>query len=345
MTIRVGVLGSSDIAKRRMIPALIKHSVLEYAGVAIADYDEWENNEYTKEEYSEILNAKKKKASELVSLYRGDLYIGYETLLKDNSIDAVYIPLPPAFHFKWAKRALEYGKHVLLEKPFTTNQNDAKILISLANKKNLAIVENYGFIYHSQFELIKNTYYDGKIGDLRLIRACFGFPHRSDSDFRYSKKYGGGALLDCGGYTLKAASLFMNNPQVISSSLFDIEKHDVDIYGSITLQDPKVVAQLSFGMDNSYKCDFELLGSIGSIISKRAFTAPDTLDTIIEFTDSNGTSCLDGGKDDQFYRIVDKFYNCIINDIERVKEYESIHQQSKLMQKVEDVSLTVGKHE
>lgn len=345
MAIRIGILGSSDIAKRRMIPAIKKHSDFVYAGVAVADYNEWENDKYSKEEYSEILNGKIKKASEFKSLFDGEIYIGYETLLKDESINAVYIPLPPALHYTWAKKTIDYGKHVLLEKPFTTNQKEAEELISLAKKKNLAIIENYGFIYHSQFELMQRVFNEGKIGDLRLIRAYFGFPHRSDSDFRYSKKNGGGALLDCGGYTLKAAALFMNNPQVISSSLFDIEKHDVDVYGSITIQDSKVVAQLSFGMDNSYKCDFELLGSIGSLISKRAFTAPDTLDTIIEFSDSNGTSYLEGGKDDQFYRIVDKLYNCIINDAERVTEYESIHQQSKLMQKVQDVSLTVGKYE
>ncbi len=312
MAIKIGVIGTADIAKRRMIPAIKKANDYEYAGVAIADSSEWDEP-HSENQYKSILEKKKNKAYEFLSLFGSKLYIGYETLLKDSSINAVYIPLPPSLHYKWARKALEYGKNVLLEKPFTTNYNDTISLINLAREKRLAITENYGFIFHPQFKEMQRIFLHGDIGDLRLIRACFGFPHRSENDFRYSKKYGGGALFDCGGYTIRAVMSFMNNPEVLSSVLITPENYEVDVYGDVTLTDGHKIAQLSFGMDNSYKCDLELWGSIGCLTSDRIYTAPDSFNSVIKLKNQYGIMEIQCGLCDQFLEVLTHFHDCINN--------------------------------
>ena len=63
--------------------------------------------------------------------------------LQHNEVDAIYLPLPPALHYKWGKKVLENGKHLLMEKPFTTSLAETQELLSLAEKKGLAVHENY----------------------------------------------------------------------------------------------------------------------------------------------------------------------------------------------------------
>ena len=330
MPIRIGVIGTSDIAKRRMIPAIKKCKEFEYAGVAIAGQNEW-NILDLKSNGVYNLESKIQKAKGFEDLFGGKTYLSYNALLDDSSIDAVYIPLPPALHFYWAKKALDKGKHVLLEKPLTVSLQETKTLIDIASNNNLALTENYGFVYHSQFEKLQQLFKDGKIGSLRLIRATFGFPHRAQNDFRYSKELGGGALLDCGGYVIKAACCFMNSPKIVASSLTVTPEHEVDIYGSITLQDKDLVAQLSFGMDNSYKCDFELWGSTGALISTRAYTAPDNFDSSIILSNKDGNEEISCGKDDQFGKTLINFSYCINDSTTRENEIKNILKHEELL--------------
>ena len=104
---KIGVIGTADIAKRKMIPAMMKASGVEYAGVAIAAREEWEQ-EYFEKDYAELYAKKQIKGQEFVNLFGGKLYESYRSLILDESVDAVYIPLPPALHYRWAKEALEH---------------------------------------------------------------------------------------------------------------------------------------------------------------------------------------------------------------------------------------------
>lgn len=318
---KIGVLGASDIAKRRMIPAILKSKFFEYAGVAVATAEE-RIVIHSEKKMDAILESKINKAEKFVELFGGKYYTGYEDLLNERDIEAVYIPLPPALHYYWAKKAIENGKHVLLEKPFTTKFSDAEDLVKIAAEKKVVVLENYGFCFHNQMKKIKTIYESGAIGELRLIRAYFGFPHRDPNDFRYSKKMGGGALLDCGGYVVKAALLFMGNKiKVVGSALNSPKGYEVDLFGNAMLQDENnLIAQLSFGMDNSYKCEFELWGSKGSVISPRAYTAPETISIPLSINSSEGNKIVEVEPDDQFLRILDKFYFEIQNGNESVCE-------------------------
>lgn len=312
---RIGILGAADIAKRRFLPALKKAEAFQFAGLAVSDV------------------SRVKKAEELTSIYGGKIYIGYEELLRQSEIDVVYIPQPPAFHNKWARLAISYGKHVLLEKPATTNLQDAEALIEFAEGKDIVLLENYGFCYHRQAALINSIVERGELGKLRLIRAAFGFPYRDSNDFRYQAALGGGALLDCGGYTVKAAQLFLGNRLRVMSSQLNFEDiHDVDLFGSAMLCNEKgLTAQVSFGMDNSYRCELEIWGSKGYLSAPRFFTPPADFEAQIFIKKGMEEQILKVEPDDQFLRIIQKFSDCIENpDIAR-EAREEILCQMKLI--------------
>lgn len=254
-------------------------------------------------------------------------------LISSDDIDAVYIPLPPALHFTWAKKALENGKHILLEKPFTTSLHDTDELLSIARKNELAVHENYMFVYHSQLEWIRDKLAEGVIGDVRLIRIDFGFPFRGANDFRYDKSLGGGALLDCGGYTLKLAGYFLGDTAEITACTKNFkEGFEVDIYGSATLTNKdNLTAQVSFGMDNSYRCSLDIWGSKGSISTDRILTAPVGFEPTVIISQGNEKQVFRLPPDDTFKKSIEHFADCILSDSERVSHYNDIFSQSRLM--------------
>ena len=180
--IRIGIICPSEIAFRRFMPALSKlNDIYEFAGIAIASDDEWNGSRTVETKNIEI-----QKAKSFIDQYGGKMYESYTSLINDEQVEAVYIPLPPALHYQWAKLALQNNKHVFVEKPSSTRLEHTKELTELANAKKLVLHENYMFIYHHQIEKIQQIIEKGKLGDVRLIRANFGFPKRPANDFRYN---------------------------------------------------------------------------------------------------------------------------------------------------------------
>ena len=228
---------------------------------------------------------------------------------------------------------MEKGKHVFLEKPSTTNYKDTFYLVELAKEKKLALHENYMFNFHSQIDFIENEIRNKIIGDIRLYRIAFGFPFRGSNDFRYSKKLGGGALLDCGGYTLKLATRLLGGEvELKSHNLNYIEGYDVDFYGSGTLVNKDgQVAQVAFGMDNSYKCELEVWGSKGIIYTNRILTAPEGFEPIVKIKTSEEDKEIKLLSDDTFMKSIIHFINCIENDIIREETYEDLLKQEKIV--------------
>ena len=312
---KLGILGASEIAFRRFLPALTKHKYLDYTGIASRNLI---------------------KAKPFQETYGGAIYQSYDALLDDPTIDLVYIPLPPALHHEWAKKALQRGKHVLLEKPFTTKLSDTVELINLAKNKDLALHENYMFLFHKQLKVIQDLLQQKIIGEIREYRIDFGFPKRDENDFRYNKELGGGALLDCGGYPIKLAAVLLGETTTISySSLKYPQGYDVDLYGVAILENKLGdIAKVSFGMDNAYKCDLEIWGSLGTIKTDRIFTAPDNFSPTIIIKKGNEEEKISVECDDQFYNSIDYFYQCIDNSDKRQQNYQMIQKQSFLIEHI-----------
>lgn len=330
----IGIICPSEIALRRFMPALKQCDAFSFAGLGVFNRKELFHSEgLSEEEFKVIHNKEVKKAKIFVEQFGGKIYEGYESVLTAPEIDAVYIPLPPALHFYWAKKALEAGKHVLVEKPATISARDTEELVSIAKRKKAAFHENYMFMFHNQLQELDRIIHSGEIGDIRLYRISFGFPRRDPNDFRYNKELGGGALIDAGGYTIQYAThLLGSSARLVYAQSNFIKDFEVDIYGSAAMiNDSGTMVQMAFGMDNSYKCDLEVWGSKGTLSTGRVLTAPSGFVPKAKICLGNEERVIDLPADDAFRKSIEFFEQCILDETIRMNRYQSIVKQSLLV--------------
>lgn len=317
--LRIGVLGGAEIAYRMFIPALFKTDGIKCSVVA---------------------SRQEERRSKFEKDFGISTVDSYEEVIDNPNIDVVYIPLPPALHYEWAKRALECGKHVFLEKPSTVNYEDTKILVDLAKKKSLAIQENYMFQYHSQLEAIKKMLDEGVVGDIRLYRVSFGFPFRGKEDFRYNKKLGGGALLDAGGYVTKLASILLGKTAYVKAAeLNSINGYEVDMYGSVMFSNENgEVVHGGFSLDSYYQCALEVWGSKGKLFTNRIFTAPEGYTPTVKIESALGVQEIEVSEDNHFKKSIEQFIMAIGNDRIRNEMASAMKQQAKLLHEIRRIS-------
>lgn len=334
---KIGIISPSEIAYRRFLPALQNNKEFEFVGVAVASKSEWFEGKTTlfpEDNWTTTQKHEIEKAKLFIKNYGGTIFDGYQSLIKDRAIDCIYVPLPPALHYKWANLGLEFGKHVFIEKPSTTCLKDTQSLVNLAKQYDLALHENYMFAYHEQLNYIKKIVNSGEIGDVRLYRISFGFPLRQSNDFRYKAELGGGALLDCGGYVLKYASMLLGDTTKLDyARLNHINGFEVDMYGSAALSnDQGVTAQIAFGMDNNYKCELEIWGSKGTFYTNRVLTAPRDFEPEAIIRKGNEETKIHLPADDTFSKSIQVFKECIINKKIREDEYKVMIRQEELLE-------------
>ncbi len=341
--IRIGIICPSEIAFRRFMPALKKaENEIAFSGIGYASPEEWfgDISNVSSDVIKEQQEREHAKAQSFIDAYGGKIYPGYEALIESKDVDAIYLPLPPALHYKWAKLALENGKHVFVEKPSTTCFADTDSLIDIASKKGLALHENYMFIFHNQVKALDDVVKSGEIGDVRLYRISFGFPLRAKNDFRYNKALGGGALLDAGGYTMKYANYLLgNSAKVVTAQVNNIDGFEVEMFGSCTMvNDEGITAQLAFGMDNDYKCEVEMWGSKGTITSNRILTAPEGFIPTYTIKKNQDFETRNLPADDAFLKSIKRFVNCINDNEIRNENYVILHRQESMVEQFREIS-------
>ncbi|MFJ8599027.1 Gfo/Idh/MocA family protein [Streptomyces shenzhenensis] len=253
--VRIGVIGCAGIAVRRMLPAFAACPDIEIAAVASRD---------------------PAKARQVAELFGCRPVHGYAELLERDDIQAVYVPLPAALHARWAEAALRSGRHVLAEKPLTTDHRRTAELLELAGGRGLVLMENVMFVHHHRHRAVGRLVADGAIGELRAFHAAFTIPPLPDGDIRYDPELGGGALADVGIYPLRAALHFLGEGlDVVGARLVRGTGRRVETSGAALLgTSGTATAQITFGMEHAYRSSYELWGSEGSITVDRAFTPP-----------------------------------------------------------------------
>ena len=331
---RIGIICPSEIAFRRFLPALKEAGCFEYAGVAIASKEEFVGAT------DEVLAKERAKAQIFVDSYGGKIFEGYKTLIHSDNVDAIYLPLPPGLHYKWAKETLAAGKHILCEKPCTTALATTEDLLKDAEAKSLAAHENYMFAFHDQLKAVDDIVNSGEVGDVRLYRISFGFPMRAQNDFRYNKALGGGALLDCGGYTFKYASMLLGpTAKMKYAQSNNIDGFNVDMYGSAALvNDDGVTAQVAFGMDHNYKCELEVWGSKGTLYTNRILTAPAGFVPEVIIRKRNEEEKRNLPEDDAFKKSILHFSKCIEDVDARKANYETLLRQARLVEQFKQLA-------
>ena len=132
-------------------------------------------------------------------------YGSYEALLEDPEVQVIYNPLPNSLHCEWTIKALNAGKHVLCEKPLADNTAQCEQMIAAAKKSGRLLMEAFMYRFHPQTSKIKELVTQGTIGEVRIVRAAFGFPLNQEvPNVRLVEKLTGGCLMDVGCYCVNA---------------------------------------------------------------------------------------------------------------------------------------------
>jgi predicted dehydrogenase len=313
--LRIGVLGCSSFAKRSLIPNILSSSQFELAGVA-----------------SRTQNG----ANEFGDKFNCLGFEGYDKLINFEGVDIIYLPLPVALHKKWILAALAAGKHVLVEKSFTESIVDTVEVLDMARRVNKCVFENFMFPFHNQITFVREQLLAGKIGELRQLKSSFAFPiFDNETNIRYRKELGGGALLDAGAYTTLAAQLFLGNELSVVGSVMNNCGREVDFNCSAILVNKNgLSALLSFGFDHFYQNSIELWGTMGRIVMKRAFTAGPGIKPIIEIETKDGTEKIDNIEDNHLHKMFEVFFKAC-----KENPYYQFHQilnQSRILSEINE---------
>lgn len=197
MTIKWGVLGTAAIAAGCTIPGMKQAEGCELCAIA-------GRNEQKVQAFKEQFGFSKG-------------YIGYDALLADEQVQAVYIPLPNNLHYEWVMKAIAAGKHVLCEKPLALNLKEAEEMYAAAKEKGVILAEAYAYLNSPYVKALKEDVRSGIIGEVDYVETAFLTQGYSE-DIRLYKPLGGGAMYDLGCYcTTMILSLLDANPTWIQA--------------------------------------------------------------------------------------------------------------------------------
>jgi predicted dehydrogenase len=180
--LRMGCLGAAKIAPAALIKPARASGQVEVRAVAARD---------------------RTRAEEFASKHGVPVVRGsYDELVADPEVDAIYNPLPNSLHAKWTLRAIEAGKHVLCEKPFTANAGEAERVAAAADRSGLVVMEAFHWRYHPLASRMVDIVRSGELGAVQHIESSFCFPLLSRKDIRWQLNLAGGALMDAGCYAI-----------------------------------------------------------------------------------------------------------------------------------------------
>ena len=130
-----------------------------------------------------------------------------DSVLNHAEIDAVYLPMANEEHTEWAIKAIEQGKHVLIEKPMALSVADIDAIIAAADKQQVTVMEGFMYCFHPQHDYVADLIASGAIGDVRTVKTCFSFPMKPARLYRIERdiNHGGGAMWDIGPYAIHTA--------------------------------------------------------------------------------------------------------------------------------------------
>jgi len=198
--VRWGILSTANIGVRKVIPAIGKAERCEVVAIASRDGE------------------RAAKVADELGIPRA--YGGYEALLSDPDVDAVYIPLPNSQHAAWTIAAARAGKHVLCEKPLAMTAADAEEMVRACATEGVLLMEAFMYRLHPSWEAVRELVASGRIGRLLAVQSWFSYFNDDPNDIRNVATSGGGALYDIGCYSVNLSRmLFGTEPVRIQGSV------------------------------------------------------------------------------------------------------------------------------
>jgi predicted dehydrogenase/aryl-alcohol dehydrogenase-like predicted oxidoreductase len=200
---------------------------------------------------------------------------GYDALLADPEVEAIYIATPHPFHAEWAIKAAEAGKHVLVEKPIGLTAFEADAMFDAARRSGVFMGEAFMYRLHPQTVKLVELIKSGIIGEVRMIKSSFGFalPRFNPEHRLYANDLAGGSILDVGGYPVSMARLlagaaaekpFLDPVKVAGAAYLGAE--GTDEWASAVLTFPNgIIAEVSCSVSVAQDNVLRVLGTKGRL--------------------------------------------------------------------------------
>lgn len=288
--LRLGILGAARISLGGIIPAAARTEAVEVAAVATRG------------------GAKARAVRE--SAPEAELFEDYASLLESADVDAVYVPLPNSMHVEWTLKALEAGKHVLCEKPFSLHAEGAERAVETARSVGLALMEGFMYRLHPQTLRLVQLLREDTVGEVRQAVAEFG--HRLDDpeDVRGVGALGGGSLGDVGCYCVSGLRLVFGGEPRRATALgrFDGEGTDRDLAG--VLEFDEGLAFVSCSISSARRERMEIVGTDGRITLNAPFR-PDKAGGEIEVVRGDEVNTEHFGQSDPYRLELEEFATAI----------------------------------
>jgi len=242
--VRWGILSTADI-NRKLLAGAAESPEVEVVAVGSRDL------------------ARAEEFAQQHGILRG--YGSYDELLADDSVEAVYIPLPNTMHCEWSIKAVEAGKHVLCEKPLSRRASDVEAAFDAAERAGRLLSEAFMYRHHPQTARLVELVATGAVGELRLIRAAFSYALFDADNIRLRTEVEGGALMDVGCYCVSGSRLLAGEPErVFGRAFVGPTGTDWVFTGSLRFADG-VLGTFDCGTTLANRDELEAIGSEGSL--------------------------------------------------------------------------------
>jgi len=257
-----GVLGCASFARRRTIPALLRTPSARLTAVA-------------------------SRSAERAEAFRAEFELprahsSYEALLADPEVGAVYVVLPNGLHAEWTARALEAGKHVVCEKPFATDADEARRVAAAASRAGRHVMEAFMWRFHPQHLRARAAIDTGAVGRVQLVRGAFSFPLERGANVRWRPDLAGGSLMDLGCYPISAARFYFGAEPLRARAWGDVDaEYGVDRRIAAVLEFAGGRALLDCAFDLPFRSDLEVVGERGTVALPRAWQPPEEAEIVV----------------------------------------------------------------
>jgi len=291
--LRWGVLSTANIGRKAVNPAIQASRNGELRAIASRD-------ESTSQDFADECRIPVAHAS-------------YADLLDDETIDAVYIPLPNSLHHEWSIKVMEAGKHVLCEKPLGLTERECLEMCDAAEANNVQFMEAFMYRFHPRTEKVLQLIQDGAVGDVKMIQSVFTFRLTQLDNIRLNTQLGGGALMDVGCYCVNISRTAAGREPVEVQAVATRSHSGVDemMAGTLRFSDD-LLASFQCGLNTRRREAYEIGGSEGYLRVADAFV-PGNRDVVIEQLGQDNAPIIHKIKGlDQYQCMVEHFADCVL---------------------------------
>ena len=315
--LRWGILGAARV-NERLLPAIIEASNSQLVAIASRRAGAAKATLYKYAPPSFL----EKHADSLTC------YDDLDALINDKNIEAVYCPMANEEHAEWAKKAINAGKHVLIEKPMATKLSDIDAIEAAAKANKVVVMEGFMYRFHPQHARVAELVASGVIGAILSVRSSFSFLMREARMYRINRSMadGGGALWDIGPYAIHTLRWGMGMAtgkplepiNVIATA--KLNDHGADIVTSGILdfgRDAKGRArfgQFDISFERSRKSEYELIGDKGWLKCHTVWAFDKDVPVISWGNDAGESGEEELSPANHFTLEIEHFSDCVLNN-------------------------------